>query len=257
MNDTTDNVIKTIKERNIRPKHSLFFALKHIGMWFLWTMTILVGALTFAAFLFKIVNSGIEHHYLADQSYLSFILSTFPFFWVVLIVLSVVVAHYQFRHTEHGHTVPLFRIALVHTVLTLGIGTALFFFGFGYLGGMAALQLRGKNVETSYLARWHEPEKGLLAGRVSIVDEDTISLIGIDKVAYIVDISGFGAIDIPTNIPVRIVGTIVEDGRFYACSLLPMRFRGAFRREELVFRRINEIIIDDERTTICGNVPTE
>ena len=91
---------------------------------------------------------------------------------------------------------------------------------------------------------------------MNIVDEDTISLTGIDKIAYIVDISGFGAIDIPTDIPVRVVGTTVDDGRFYACSLLPMRFRGAFRREELVFRRINEIIIDDERTTICGNVPT-
>ena len=254
MNNTSKKVLEAIKRGGVRPRRSFVFAMRHIGLWFLWTMTVLVGAFTVGAFLFKIANSGIEHLHLVDLPPFRFVVSVFPFLWAALIAASAAAAHRQFRSTERGHTIPLRRVALLHGALTIGIGIALFLSGFGYIGESAALRLRGSSVERSYLKRWHSPENGLLAGRLHIIDGDTASLTGIDGGGYLVDISGLGAARVPVNIPVRVLGTAVDDGRFYACRVLPIRFRGAFGRNETALRQTDEIIVGDERTTLCGDL---
>lgn len=256
MNNVKEKVLQTIRGNNMQPKSVLFFALKHIGIWFLWTLTVFVGACMFSAFLFRTLNSGFEYAGLITSSYFHFALSSFPFLWVFLIIVSMVVAHFKFRSTERGYGTSWGKIALINVSLSLFIGIILFFFGFGYVGEKSALRLMGTTVERAYLAKWNDVENGRIVGLVSIIDDDTLSLKDTRGTGYIVDISGLGIVKIPINIPVRLIGILTDDGTFYACHILPVRFRGAFSREEIWFQRVNEIKTNDERSTLCRDIST-
>lgn len=251
-----EKVLQSIKENNIRPKSALFFALRQIGVWFTWALTVLIGALTFSALMFRVLNSGFEHIDLITSSKVFFVLSSLPVFWILLSMASTLVAYAELRNTDRGHVISWKAAALLNVALSILTGTILFFSGFGYISERVALQIRGMDIERTYLTQWNDPGHGRLAGMISAIDDDTLSLLSIDTTGYIVDISGLEAVSIPTNTPVRIIGTFTENGDFYACRVLPVRFRGAFQRKETVFHKVHEIKTDDARTTLCRDIPT-
>ena len=254
--NTTEKVLKTIKKDKLRPRSVLFFALKHIAIWFILALTVFIGAFVFSAFLFRLLNAGFEHIGFITSSHFYFILSLFPFSWLLLLIASAVIAHTVFRDTERGHMPSWQTVTLVNILISLFIGSMLFFFGFGYVGERLVFHYKGMDVEHAYLMRWNNPEEGRIAGIASVIDNNTILLTDVDGVGHTVVISGLGMATVSTSTPIRVIGTLTEDGNFYACQILPVRFRGAFSREERIFQRVNEIKAEDERTTLCRDVPT-
>ena len=253
MNTTKEKVLQTIKEKNLRPRHTIFFAIKHITAWCIWTLAVLVGAFVFSALLFQLLNEGFGYH-AATPSHTA--LSSLSLLWIGLLALSSGIAFVQFRSTERGHTIPWGAAILTNILLSLLIGSVLFFFGFGYVSEHTALRFKGTTVERAYLIRQHNAQQGIIIGTVTAINDNTLSLQGIDGKGYLADISGLTSTTIPTNVPIRVIGAYMDNNDLYACRIAAIRFRGAFRREERAWQRIDEIKADNERTTLCRDIPT-
>lgn len=255
--DTGKKILQTIRKNNLRPASAFLFAVKHMAIWFVWALTVFVGAFVFSAFLFRVFNAGLEHIDFIASSRFHFILSSFSLFWLLLLSISALIAYAIFRNTERGHVFPWWTALLANVLISLCIGSALFFSGFGYVGEWLVSRHKGTDVEHAYLMRWNNVAEGRIAGIVSVVDDNTLLVTSPDGAGYMVDISGLETTQpIPTSEPIRVIGTLIEGGDFYACQILPVRFRGAFSREERVFQRVDEIKVGNERITLCGDIPT-
>ena len=107
-----------------------------------------------------------------------------------------------------------------------------------------------------YVRHWDNENHGILTGVAAVIDNNSLLLTSLHGRGHTIDISGLGAVSIPINVPVRIIGIPLEDGSFHACAVLPVQFRGGFSRQELYFNRADEINQGSERSTLCEDILT-
>lgn len=178
MKNLSNNIIKSIEKGAIKPIPRWQYAAKKVLFWFLAITGVLLGALVLALVIYTIQT--IDWHLYSMLGYgsvIGFIMSVFPYAFIVLLIIFLIIAYYFYRQTPKGHKVN-FSI-LVGILIILG------------LSGAFLIHISGINQEAYFqLARmplyhqmmftkereWSQPEKGLLWGEVLDMNKNKFSL---------------------------------------------------------------------------------
>lgn len=239
MEDLSKNILEKIKQEDIKPKSKFGFLAKNYAFWVAAIFSVLIGALTFAAILFILLNQDLMFFMQARGNSLRFILVALPYFWFAIFSVFIVLAYYNVKHVERGYKFSLPIIIGAYFVFTILLGSLFYTFGIGeYTENMFVqnVPFYGNMVERRQIM-WHVPENGLIMGRV--IEFDTgkkILLLDMKQEKWNVDITDAvypPHMMIRKEMMIKVLGEVSGDHMFYAHEIrphmLPMKIKGMMR----------------------------
>jgi len=168
MSNITEKILNTIKGKNLRPKPKWHFVLRTILIWFFTVASIIIGSLAFSVMIFRIVNNDWEVLRFIERSPFQHALSTLPYVWIVLLVLFIVLAYYNSRHTNGAYKYHGYWFIIGSIVFSMAIGGIFYAFGLAPRVHYAAEKLPFiKELMYDRDKIWKEAEDGFIAGEVT------------------------------------------------------------------------------------------
>jgi hypothetical protein len=169
-----EKVLERIQEERVVPRPRWQFFVRENLPWVLLLACLVIGAAAAAAMMFAFANAGWKFRVLTHDSWLSFLIETAPFVWILIFIAVVAAVIENIRHTKTGYRYP-FSTLLVLGLLGTLVGGALFYAaGIGKrvdeeIGPRFHLVRRTVAFQQQHL--WTNPVRGLLAGEVVAVED--------------------------------------------------------------------------------------
>jgi hypothetical protein len=169
-NDLLANaVLERITTEQVTPHSRLFYIAKEAGVWTLWLLTVVFGALAVAVTATVAVYRYATGYELTHNSLLGYAAEVLPYLWILVFSAMAFLAVYNLRHTKRGYRYSLVTIVGSSLVFSVGGGLILHGVGFGFsldhlIGTYVPSYLSQDKVE---LRIWQRPEEGRLVGVVT------------------------------------------------------------------------------------------
>ncbi|MFC1615673.1 hypothetical protein ACFL21_00900 [Patescibacteria group bacterium] len=222
------NVLEKIKKEKLKPAPKWEFLLKKSFLWTLLVIVLILGGLMASVVIFHLNTGDWIFYQHQDKPFLRYVFEVLPYFWLLLFVLVIFVAYYDFKHTDKGYKYPLWIIFSAAIGICILIGSIFFGTGVGKRFENQMIQKVPFYREMSHekdLKKWNQPEEGFLAGElVHFVKEGEIELESFDGKKWTVV---FGKIDKPPIPPLeegcilKTLGEQVDDNIFKAEVIMP------------------------------------
>ncbi|MDI6777883.1 MAG: hypothetical protein QMD77_01720 [Patescibacteria group bacterium] len=176
MNKLCDKVLCKIREEKIEPKPRWQFLLKDYFVWSAFVSAVVVGGLAFCvAFSLTVDNDWDIYKYLKISPVQHFLISL-PYVWLILIILFLGLAFYNYKHTKGGYRRGTFVILGLSVVGSVILGSIFHSLGMGRkIDKIFARNLplyQKIHCCCNRKGIWSQPEKGLLGGRILKVKEE-------------------------------------------------------------------------------------
>ena len=225
MDDFDKSVLKKIEDRGIVPRSYLYFFAKRSVFWTLATLSILLGAISFAVALFALedtIRSGGKS--LKDMPLDGFLLDL-PYLWLAVFVLFIVSAVFGFKNTRHGYRYAPLRIVALAGLVSIGLGLVMNLLNFGGATNSFLNAHIPAYAAYTYLPfdEWRRPDQGQLGGEVlSVTDGKSLQLRDFNGKDWTVDIAT-STIDVEDPLPaegdITIRGTRTGPNTFKASAI--------------------------------------
>lgn len=174
--DLSQKILTDIKEKNITTKARWEFLLKDYFIWFLFVVAVVVGSLAMSVIIFIFKHSALSSAMQVLE--ISEGMFELPYFWLLILLVFIVIAYYNFRHTKQGYKYNVYIVFLASVVISIVFGFILY-----YLKG-------GEQLEQAFYQRipfyrqmidqkgrvWLAPEEGRLAG---VINSDIVQQEGV------------------------------------------------------------------------------
>jgi len=225
-NNISKNVLKEIKAKEIKPKAKWRFLLKKSVVWFSFGLCALIGGLAMSVIIFMLVSNDWDLQRHLDNNFIEFLFKTLPYIWIVIFVMFMSIAYYNFKHTSKGYKYKLSVFALSSLLISLLLGFA--FFGMGVAKKIEDRAIKNipqyKELSLDLKKKlWEENDKGVLAGKIkSIEGELAITLVDWNKKEWTVILPKPVKM-LQVGDALAIFGEIIEDGKFKAKKTRPWK----------------------------------
>jgi len=224
----SQEILEKIQNKEIQPKPKWHFLLKDYVVWTFGFISLFIGSLSFSAILYMLVNNDWDVYDRISGSWLGFMLTTLPYFWLIFLLIFILAAYYNFRHTKGGYRFEIRNLVIGSIIFSMLFGAFLFKIGVGQaIDNMLA---NNQNFYKHFINRrahvWTQTENGLLAGvLLEAQDEHTMIIRDMEGFLWQVDVSELKSPPITLVIgqPIRILGEDLGGGIFEAEAILPMR----------------------------------
>lgn len=171
MDNLQKEVFEKIKSGDITPKPRWYFSLKNSAFWAAFAASVLVGAVAFAVILFSFTDNDWTIYTRLHKSFLEYFIASLPYFWIAWIILFSLISYAEFRRTKRGYRITTYLVIAGSVVLSMLLGTALFFSGLG--GETHELLIEHvpyyRNLVFDKRGTWSQPSLGLLSGTIRTV----------------------------------------------------------------------------------------
>ncbi|PIW37311.1 MAG: hypothetical protein COW24_00840 [Candidatus Kerfeldbacteria bacterium CG15_BIG_FIL_POST_REV_8_21_14_020_45_12] len=215
------SVLKRIKTDQLSPKPHWQFTLREGLMWTLGTVAVFIGSVAVAVIIYLVSSSDLDLLLQASGNPIADLFKLFPYFWLILLALFVLLARYQVMHTKRGYRYSVWLVAISLVTASIIIGAFFSFTGIGQQIDQAFEQRLP--MYSDLLAPRHDvwcpSEGGRLGGMVlEVVDSEHFRLIDINGNEWIVDLTEIQATtaDITPREVVRMLGELGAEGVFEA-----------------------------------------
>lgn len=234
-NPLVDSVLRRIKTEKILPRSHTFFLVQRYGIWVLWLLTLVMGAVAVAIVLLALVYRYLDLHEVIRETFWLYTFEILPYLWLALVILMSTLAIYNLRHTSHGYRYSFVTLVASSLIGSLGGGIILYMFGFGFLVdsslGIYIDSYDSQEKVERYL--WQEPEDGRLIGEIlpySVNDTGQFSFVDSNNLLWQLktqELSQEGLRLLDEGTPVRLLGLMTEMSppTFLVCEVLPVRAR--------------------------------
>ncbi len=227
--DLSQKVLTDIKEQKIAAKPRWEFLLKDYFIWFLFVISVIVGSLAVSVIIFVYRNNALS--LMMKRLGISEDMFELPYFWLLILLVFIVIAYYNFHHTKQGYKYSVYWVMLASVLVSILGGTALYFLKGGQQLEQAVYQrlpLYQKMVEKKGKL-WLDPEQGRLAGVIvsDIYQQDEtvnfeLKSVNGDKWNVACDHSeDFNQGLFRPGIRVIIFGQVQPPNNFYAEEIMP------------------------------------
>ena len=178
MCNITKDTLEKIKKDDIKPTPKWHFLLKSWVMWVAFGVALVIGAMSVSISLFLISNEDFELHEEFERGFGEHVLLSLPYVWLVLLVLFLAVAVYNFHHTRGGYKFKSILIWLASIIASLILGVAFFYAGFGQaLDDVAEDTLPFYEGFEERREKLFEGKDHLIAGEVVEITNDTMIVV--------------------------------------------------------------------------------
>jgi hypothetical protein len=229
MSNTTDKIIKKLKQENIQPRPRKYFVLRNIVLWGFFGVTVFVGSIAFSALLFRLSNASWGIYKNLGRHPINHFFLTIPYLWIGLVVIFSILAVYNFRHTPRGYRYRPILVIVISVLAGMVIGTILFFAGYGNYFDYKLVNSRPFRgfVEEPYQKTWSQPEKGLLGGKILEIHSDDNFVLGdFEGKSWLIEFRGEKRGQKKFILPgenLRLQGEVISENIFTAFEIRPWR----------------------------------
>ena len=226
-----DRLLDCIEKDGVCPRPKMFFQCRECLVWFLWLISVVIGAFAVAVSLFVLSRNQYALYEATHDNFLTFAVEALPVLWLIVFGLMSVVAIYNLRHTAKGYRYPVSVILASSVVVSLAMGAALQLIGFGY----NVDNFMGKNMDR-YMSQekveaklWQNPVEGRLMGRQvlsTLSPTTTVVFEDINGERWQITVEELQSYDLEllaSSETVKLIGKVVDDKlmRFHACGTFP------------------------------------
>ncbi len=132
MNNLKEKVLNKIKKGEVKKRPLIYFMSKNYFFWFMFILSIVLGAVAFSSFIIHfIIEPGPWHKLVLKKGGFYYVFKALPLLWLVIILVFTLAAWLNFKHTERAYRQHNFLIVLVSIVMSMLLGLLLFFSGIG------------------------------------------------------------------------------------------------------------------------------
>lgn len=233
--DLCTSVLDRIEKENVCPRSKMFFKGRECVVWTLWLLTVVVGGLAVAVSLFVVTNRRYAFYEATHDNFFTFMVAVLPYVWLVTFAFMAWFAVVSLRKTKHGYRYPLRTILLSSLVFSFAAGSALQFFGLGYVidKEFGRIMFTYPSQEKIELAMWQQPYEGRLVGKMHSpvgTATNTIWFEDVDGARWRVNIADLYEADhqvLSAREQVRLLGAMNTSTpeHFHACGAFPWMFK--------------------------------
>ncbi|NCN07184.1 hypothetical protein GW933_00680 [Candidatus Falkowbacteria bacterium] len=227
MNNFTEKVLEVIKHE--KPESKWKFKLKNYAIWLAGSLFILFGSLSTAVVIYMIANNDWAVSSQIATNKWQFILLAVPIYWVATIIILLLVAYYNFRHTSVGYRYKILTIIMSSIVASIIFGGLFYYLGLGHIIDKTFAERIPiyERFASPRRAMWVNPDDGRLAGKVIFIRSSNFDLIDFYNKRWLVEPIMTDEFLQEGQI-IKIIGQKIDDDRFRAERILPFDIRGQF-----------------------------
>jgi len=119
-----NKILEKIKKEHIKPKPRWEFLLKNYAIWIIFTSAVIIGSLATAVVIFMATH----YNYVVTENFLTEILIKLPYFWFIILIVFILIAIYNLKHTKKGYKYNIFLIIFLSIISSLIIGSIIYAF---------------------------------------------------------------------------------------------------------------------------------
>ncbi len=251
--DLSSQILEDIREKKIKPRPKWHFTVKNVLFAGFVALLLAFGSIAFSILLFLLINNDWDLRRRVAPGLLAFLFSTFPYIWLILFILFILISYFIFRKIKGGYRFKFSLVIILGAIAVLVAGSIL------YKAGLAkTLDLafrRGLPQYQQIIERrnniWLQPEQGILIGKViEFKNSDQVVIIDPKENKWIVDISKVTIEEkniIKEGWPVKIIGEIIKNDNFGARSV-------RFAPRGFYYKQMNIQILDSSQQKIERNI---
>lgn len=235
MKEVSKSVIEKIKEENIKPVPRVIFVFKNLVMWLIFILSLIFGSIGVAITVYLLLNNDSVWEFSLVGNVWKWILLSIPLAWLILTILFVTIAYFNFRGTDGGYRLPLIRIVKINIGIILVLGLSMYYSGFS----SKINSVFSNNIpfyQDAFDMRekvWMRPSEGYLAGEILSVEED-INLEDLDGNEWVVeheDADVKGGVRLQEGEDIKVVGKVSNENTFTASEIRPWQGHGRRMQE--------------------------
>jgi len=237
-NNTTKNtakeILSKIETECIEPVSKWKFQLHDVVLWVSGAIAVLIGGLAISVIIFVLANGQWAMVSLVGRSHIGMLMSTLPFYWILSLVLFLLIAHYNIKHTKHGYRYSIYKVLVVVILLSVILGGLFYSVGIGHAADKAMagkLPFYKKPALEKQQMLFYAPEDGVLTGFVT--EHESIDLIRLRDIKNndweITNVDQRvleNEIMFPRGSKLILIGEKLGSSEFEACMIKPLRERG-------------------------------
>jgi hypothetical protein len=248
--DLSENILHKIKEEKIKPKSRWQFVLQGYAVWLIFFVSIISGAVSLAVSLYLLRINDWGSYVFIDSNFINFVLITLPYFWLIIFPVFLWISYRYLQHTKAGYRLEFLRIVAFNLGASVLLGVSFYAVGIGRFTDNIFIKKAPFYGEMMMEREkmWHNPETGVLAGKIGEVEEgETFELSSIVGEEWVVEYSEArvaGGVVVERGIMVRVFGDRLSGTGFVAREIKPLSGPGReFRRfiPELASQIIREV----------------
>jgi len=226
-------VFAALDEGQIAPHSKYVFLCQDWLVWGLWTLSIVIGALSIAVLIFASTHRYFDIYEATHENFVTFMLEALPFVWLGVFAGMLGLAAWQLRNTRRGYRLSTVMLGVSSFVFSVILGGLFHLGGFGWsldmwLGQVAPMYDSQAKMEQKM---WQNPQQGRLIGGQSALTSSSPATIFFDDIADVrweVSVAELSTEDkeyLAQGHKVRLLGAIKQNkdafARFHACGVFP------------------------------------
>jgi len=226
MKNISNEVLKKIKDNNIKPKPLWYFVTKNYFIWMIFGISIILGSFAFSMVLFIIRQLDWDIYYYTGNSFLKTVLVGLPYLWLIFLILFTGVAYFNFIHTKKGYRFKFISILLFSLIISIILGSTFYFNGFSErLEKIFSENIPYYNkLVYSREEQWMKPERGLLAGTIieTVLPENNFILMDLDNNRWKIEAGKAiwkGKMTPVIGLKIKLIGKLIDDSNFKAIEI--------------------------------------
>ncbi|MDD3774204.1 MAG: hypothetical protein PHW50_02930 [Patescibacteria group bacterium] len=228
MEKISKKTLEKIKQNRISLRPKWFFKFKNYIFWSLFVLSILFGGLSVATLIYQYQKAdSFSAYYYVHHSFLKAVILSLPYFWLVIILIFIGLAIYDFYLTKKSYRFNAFFMFIASFIISLALGIILFYGGIGKKIDQKLTQDFSfyRQISQQKEKIWNQPDRGLLAGKIlEIKDQQIFVLQDLGGVIWEIDyqkVKIFGRAKIEVNEEIKIIGERQSDNTFLALQIRP------------------------------------
>src|SRR4030042_1725769 len=226
MKNISNEVLKKIKDNNIKPKPHWYFVTKNYFIWSIFGISIILGSFAFGMVLFIIKQLDWDIYHYTGSSFSKTVFISLPYLWLIFLILFTGVAYYNFIHTKRGYRFKFISILLISLIISITLGIGLYFNGFSErLENVFSEKIPYYNrLVYSFEKQWMKPERGLLAGIIieTGLPENNFILMDLDNNRWKIEAGKAiwkGKMTPVIGLKIKLIGKLIDDSNFKAIEI--------------------------------------
>lgn len=257
------SVLERIEKEHVQPMPKWQFVLYEYGIWCLWGLSVVIGAIAVAVMVFVSMHAGFAFYEATHETPLSFFIEVLPYLWIMIFIVMAVLAYSNMRKTKKGYKYPLWQILMSSLFFSVLGGIVLHYAGVGYLidHAMGSKMPMYPSFEATELRMWQMPEEGRIVGRIEEKQpmDAFVRFVDIDDNQWLLNTQELMSEDIATlqsGKRVKVLGVVTSSSseEFHGCGVFawmmdPDVSLKDMKNERLAF--VNRIYQHKERSLLA------
>ncbi len=249
------SILSRLEKEHVAVTPRWQFLVTEYGVWALWFVSVLVGAVAFSVMLFFMTHAGFSLYEATHETMFDFVMDVMPLAWIVVFVAMALFAHFNLRHTKHGYRYKVWQVLASSIVGSFLGGIVLHMIGMSFLidDFMAKQVPMFKGLQSIETRMWQKPGEGRLIGVFGGTTERDDVVLFTDKngVSWYLNTAELNPRDLDNlfdGSQVRVLGvpSSTQPTYFQGCGVFPLQLESGeslskIRKErELFLRRMKE-----------------